>query len=305
MARRRPLGLLTLLALLAHAALPPASSAQTPAAVRKAIRRALPPLARSAGGFNEQRACVSCHHHDLPILAFHLARDRGFAIDSAVVARVEDRAFRALTSATALDDAVQGTNVSDPTPTDSYLLMAAHAAGLEPRLTTAVYARRLARWQQDDGRWVTNDFRPPSSSSAFTATATAVRAIQLYMPDELRAERDAAVGRARRWLAETGPTTTEDATFRLLGLVWASGTPSEIDAGRQALLAMRTPAGSWPQLPHYRADAYSTGQVSSGLMVSVTVSPALTAIPVFTGAPGADNTGSAPFVTELTVKLVA
>jgi hypothetical protein len=94
---------------------------------------------------------------------------------------VEEKTFRGLRSTTALDDAIQATTLNDPTPDESYLLMAAHAAGAQPDLVTAVYARRLARWQRD-GHWVTSDFRPPHSSSMFTATATAVRAIQLYMP---------------------------------------------------------------------------------------------------------------------------
>lgn len=193
---------LALLTVLVPTVLAQAAAAQSLPDLRKAIARALPPLQRSASGFVDQRACVSCHHNDLTIIAFRMARARGFAIDPALLHRVEDKTFRELTSEASVDSAVQGTGVSDPTPTDSYLLMAAHAAGLEPRLTTAIYARRLARWQQDDGRWVTNDFRPPSSSSTFTATATAVRAIQLYMPQELRAEADTALARARAWLVD-------------------------------------------------------------------------------------------------------
>src|SRR5215469_11748170 len=104
--------------------------------------------------------------------------------------------------------------------------MAAHDAGLAPDLTTAVYARRLVRWQRN-GHWVTSDFRPPHSSSVFTATATAVRAISLYMPDELRSERNACIQRARQWLVRTKPQSTEDAAFRLLGLVWASASSTE------------------------------------------------------------------------------
>ena len=76
---------------------------------------------------------------------------------------------------------MQATTLNDPTPDDSYLLMAAHASGIVPNLTTAVYARRLVQWQRD-GHWTTSDFRPPHSSSVFTATATAVRAISLYGP---------------------------------------------------------------------------------------------------------------------------
>jgi ankyrin repeat protein len=233
--------------------------AQTEAEVRKAVERALPVLESSAANFVAKRACVSCHHNILPVLAFHLARQRGVAIDAKVLAAVEDKTFRLLRGPAALDDAVQATGLADPTPNDSFLLMAAHSAGLPPDAATAVYARRLVNWQRD-GHWVTSDFRPPHSSSAFTATATAVRAIGFYLPVELRAERDACFLRARRWLVETHPLSTEDASFRLMGLVWAGGSTGEIAAAKRDLIAFRTGAGAWPELPGYPADAYSSGE---------------------------------------------
>ena len=198
-------------------------SAQTEPEIRKAVERALPVLESSVSSFVAKRACVSCHHNTLAVLMLHLARERGVKVDAAALAAVEDKTFRSLRDPAAFDDAVQATTLADPTPDDSFLLMAAHAAGLPPDLTTAVYARRLASWQRD-GHWVTSDFRPPHSSSVFTATASAVRAIGLYMPVELTAERDECLLKARRWLITTHPVSTEDASFRLMGLVWAGAT---------------------------------------------------------------------------------
>jgi hypothetical protein len=221
--------------------------------IRQAVNRALPPLERSTATFVAKRACVSCHHNILSILMFQMARERGVSFDPEVLSAVESKTFRPLRGPGAFDDAVQAATLNDPTPNDSYLLMAAHAAGLKPNLTTAVYARRLVQWQRD-GHWVTSDFRPPHSSSVFTATATAVRAIGFYMPDE------PSILRARRWLFRQRPLSTEDAAFRLLGLVWAGAAGNEIDAARRDLLAMRKPIGGWAQLPGYQPDAYSTGE---------------------------------------------
>jgi hypothetical protein len=228
-------------------------AAQSTQEIRQAVDRALPPLEHSTATFVAKRACVSCHHNILSILTFQMARERGVAIDPAVLDAVEAKTFRSLRGPSAFDDAVQAVTLNDPTPDDSYLLMAAHASGLAPDLTTAVYARRLIQWQRD-GHWVTSDFRPPHSSSMFTATATAVRAISLYMPDK------GCILRARRWLFRTRPISTEDAAFRLLGLVWAGAAANEIDAARRDLLAMRKPSGGWPQLSGYQPDAYSTGE---------------------------------------------
>jgi ankyrin repeat protein len=237
-----------------------AATAHAPAGSRAAVERALPALERSAKTFVSNRSCVSCHHNILPILTFRLAASRGFPIDRATLESVERKTFRELTSARAFDEAVQGVNVSDPTPNDSWLLLAAHEAGLAPNLTNAVYAKRIASWQID-GHWTTSDFRPPHSSSLFTATATAVRAIRAYLPDEMRAARDATLARARRWLTATAPASTEDATFRLLGLVWAEATPDEVATAARDLLKRQKPGGGWAQLADgYAQDAYSTGE---------------------------------------------
>jgi len=188
-----------------------------------------------------------------------MARDRGFAINASALSSVEAATFSTLLAPDALGQSIQATGLSDPTPNDSYLLMAAASAGIERSLTTAVHARQLLSWQQS-GHWVTSDFRPPHSSSLFTATATAVRAILFYTPEELNVEKQRAVAQAREWLRKTPPASTEDAAFRLMGLVWAGGDPRDISLATRDLISLQTPDGGWPQLPGYASDAYSTGE---------------------------------------------
>lgn len=237
----------------------PVLCAQSETQLHQSIARALPLVQKSAAVFVAKRSCVSCHHNILPILLLHLARERGVSIDNVVLSTVEEKTFRELRQPAALDEAIQASTLSDPTPNDSFLLMAAHAANIAPSLTTAVYAHRLVHWQRE-GHWITSDFRPPHSSSLFTATATAVRAIRWYLPEELHAEADDSILRARRWLAATRPASTEDATFRLLGLVWAGASKGEINAAGHDLAALQQAGGGWPELPGYPADAYSTGE---------------------------------------------
>ena len=239
--------------------LSPPAWAQNEPAIRAAVNKALPMLQRSAKEFVAKRACVSCHHNILTIFTLDRAHSSGFKIDESVLKAVEEKTFRELQTQNALDDAIQATTLNDPTPDDSYLLMAARDAGLPPNLTTTVYARRLARWQRD-GHWVTSDFRPPHSSSLFMTTATAVRAISAYMPEELREERDAVLRSARQWLAANRPLSTEDASFRLMGLTWSLASQEEINAAQRDLLAMQRPDGGWGQLAGYVSDAYSTGE---------------------------------------------
>ena len=236
-----------------------ATAAPPPPSTRVVIERAIPVLERSAKAFVAERSCVSCHHNILPILTLRLAASRGVAVDGATLAEVERKTFRQLTSARAFDDAVQGLTVSDPTPNDSWLLIGAQVAGLAPDLTNAVYAKRIASWQRD-GHWTTSDFRPPHSSSLFTATATAVRAFDAYFPPELTEVRARVIGDARRWLIATAPASTEDASFRLLGLVWAKASAADIRSAAANLRQRQSARGGWPQLPGYPPDAYSTGE---------------------------------------------
>jgi len=244
------------------------ASAQPASTPRAAILRALPILQQSAKTFVDKRGCVSCHHNILPILTLHLARGRGFKVDAATLSAIEAKTFRELSSPTAIDDAVQGINVADPTPNDSLLLIAANAANRPSDLPAEIYARRLVRWQRID-HWTTSDFRPPHSSSDFTATATAVSAIKAYMPAALTAERDLVIGRARGWLLATRPQSTEDAAYRLMGLVWAGGASAQdLALARRDLVAMQNATGGWPQLPGYSADAYSTGEALFALSES-------------------------------------
>jgi len=223
------------------------------------VTRALPALEQSAKAFVAQRSCVSCHHNILPILTLRLAASRGFTISTATLTDVERKTFRELTNARAFDDAVQGAAAGDPTPNDSWLLIAAETAGLAPDLTNAVVAKRIASWQHD-GHWTTSDFRPPHSSSLFTSTATAVRALRAYLPDEMREARERASDGARRWLLNTPPQSTEDATFRVLGLVWAGAPRGDIDAAAGDLRKLQRAGGGWAQLPAHAPDAYSTGE---------------------------------------------
>ncbi|HMK91492.1 MAG TPA: ankyrin repeat domain-containing protein [Thermoleophilia bacterium] len=226
---------------------------------RSAVERALPSLQRSAKAFVARRSCVSCHHNILPILTLRLAASRGIGIDAATLVEVERKTFRVLTNPRALDDAVQGSTVGDPTPNDSWLLVAAKASGLAPDLTQAVYAKRIASWQRA-GHWTTSDFRPPHSSSLFTATATASLAIRSSLPDEMRSTRDRVLQDARAWLLSTPTQSTEDATFRLLGLVWTGAASGDVAAARRDLLNRQRPGGGWSELTGYPADAYSTGE---------------------------------------------
>ncbi len=230
-----------------------ASLASAQSAVQRAIDRALPPIQKSAATFVQKRACFSCHHNALTIFLLHSAKDRGVNIDDAVLKVVEDKTFQ---KRSPLD-------FSDPTPNDSLLLMAQAAAGKPSDESSEILRQRIASWQREDGHWITSDFRPPHSSSIFTTTATAIRVLG-------SGER---VDRARKWLVANKPISTEDATFRLLGLVWGNASAAEVDEARHDLLSMQRKDGGWAENPRYSSDAYSTGEAVYALKESGIDSP--------------------------------
>jgi ankyrin repeat protein len=237
------------------------SESAAPDQIRKAATKAIGILQRSSQTFSKTQGCFSCHHAGLPMIALRAAREHGLPVDEAAAREVASKALWSILDRQSVDNAIQATYLIDPALSEGNELVAAQDAGVAPNLATSIYAWRLVNWQRPDGHWNTFDARPPQSHSRFTATAVALRAVQLYMPPRRKANADAAVTRARRWLLANEPQTTEDHTFRLLGLSWAAAPATDLHQAAAALLALQRPDGGWAQLPSRASDAYATGEV--------------------------------------------
>ncbi len=240
----------------------PALRAQeaSPQRIRLAATRAIGITEQGTAGFYKFMTCFSCHDHAFPVMAWQVARERGIPVNEALANQVAAKGLLSTTNVTSIDVAVQGTMIIDPAPSDGWALIAAHDAGVKPNLVTAVYARRIANWQRPDGHWPTLDARPPQSYSPVTDTAVAARAIQLYMPAQLRHETAERLDRAKTWLLATEPQSTEESTYRVLGLYWTGASADETKRAAADLLALQRSDGGWAELPHMQPDAYSTGE---------------------------------------------
>ena len=232
----------------------------SPQEIRSAATRALTITSQGTAGFYKFMVCFSCHDHALPVITWQAAREHGIPVDETLAVQVTTKGLTTVPNLTSLDVAVQGSEIIDPAPSDGWALIAAHEAGVKPTLVTSAYARRIANWQRADGHWTTLDARPPQSYSLITATAVAAHAIQLYMPDQLHQETVERVARARSWLLAAAPQSTEDSTYRLLGLYWTGTGVGETRRAASDLLALQRPEGGWAELPHMPPDAYSTGE---------------------------------------------
>lgn len=225
---------------------------------RAAVARSMPLIQRSSVTFYEKGGCVSCHHNLLGLMTAQTLRHQGLSFDEKMAA--SELRVLADDMATSRDQALQGIVVpGGQFTTTGYILMGLAAAGHPADAATDALVRLLRRAQFPDGRWV-SPVRPPSEASVFTATAVSLRGIQLY-GNPRSAEDRAAIASAVSWLRRNAPASTEDATFRLLGLTWAKASAAERRASADALLATQKPDGGWAQLEYRDSDAYATGQV--------------------------------------------
>jgi ankyrin repeat protein len=228
--------------------------------VGRAVTAALPLLQETSETFFTEsgQGCVSCHHQSLPALALQFARERGFKVNEEKARLQAETTQRLL--AGRRERLLQGTGVADQLDAGFWLL-ALVAAGVARNDTTDALVHYLTLKQAKDGRWRTTLFRPPANDSGFTATALAVRGLQLFGPPGRAEEIARRIGKARDWLRAATPRTTEDRTFRLLGLKWAGAPREDLDKAVAGLLAQQRPDGGWGQLVPLPSDAYATGQV--------------------------------------------
>jgi ankyrin repeat protein len=224
--------------------------------LRQSAALALAVIQHSQQDWYHKQSCGSCHQQSFPALAFHAARQHGIPFDAAAARASDAAAFSYFSN---LPRAVEYYEIIDPASDDALAILAANAAGLQPSLVTAVYARLIAARQQPDGRWETFDERPPQSYSPFTATATALRAIQLYSHASLQADTQSRLLRARAWLLSHSARSTEERSQQLLGLHSAAASPAALDKlaaalpttspayqrGLAFLLHTQAPDGSW------------------------------------------------------------
>jgi ankyrin repeat protein len=225
--------------------------------VKSAATRAIGRLQVSQKQWFSDQTCSSCHHQLLPALAYRDAREHGIPVDEKIARADVAQAFSPFTD---LDRALEHAHTVDPGIGDALTLVAGGAAGVQPSLVTAVYARLLAQRQKPDGHWVNFDERPPQSYSVFTATALAARAIDLYSHASLKADTRRRMNNAQAWLASHNPRDTEERAFQLLGLLW-TGSDSALRHDRALeLLGVQESDGGWSSLPGRSSDAYSTGE---------------------------------------------
>lgn len=226
--------------------------------VRSALERSLPPLQRADVAFIEKAGCVSCHNNSLTAMTIAAARAASLRVDEST-ARAQLQRIAAYMDENR-ERALENVGIPGGIDTVSYILLGMAAENYPSDPITDVWARYVKNSQSPDGRFQCQTTRPPLESSDFQVTAASIRSLRTYAPKSQRAEYDAAVARAARWLEEATPMTTEDRAFGVLGLIWGSGSDAAIAKAARELLSLQRPDGGWAQLSALQSDAYATGQ---------------------------------------------
>ncbi len=240
-----------------------APGAATDAAIRSAIQRALPPLESGASGYVAKVRCFSCHHQAVGVLAFTLARKKGFAVSEEVYQSQLRQALNDLKGDEAAYRAGRGQGGG--TTRAGYSLWTLTTGGVKPDATTGAVASFLVGRDADTGFWRTNGSRPPTEASSFTSTFLALRGLSAYATPELQERVEARRKSAREWVLKTQAKDHEDRVFRLRTLAEVGAPPEEIKAAVDAFWSTQRADGGWGQLPDAASDAYATGTALAAL----------------------------------------
>lgn len=228
-----------------------------PTAAKPAVSRSVALLERSSGTFFLNGACGACHAQNVTDFATMSARKHGLPIDDAAAAQ------RAAGAAGAFGSTASGLleRVDGPAVDIQLYTLGGFAAGAYPpdRATDALVVNVSAQ-QWRDGRWhIGGIARPPIEDGDFSRTALGVRALKVYGLPGRAAEMSDRLRRATAWLQSNKPLTTEDRSFRLMGLAWGGAAADTIRRAATELTATQRTDGGWSQREEMTSDAYATG----------------------------------------------
>lgn len=231
-----------------------------------AVKKALPLLQKSSLTWFKGAKCSSCHHQSLAQVTVSVAREQGFLVDEKKSNELNDRIIsRRLRR---LYCNFEGTGSINGAAGNSYDLFGMSGAKLAANDTTDAEAYYILSKQSVNGSWPSLSRRPPLEDTPFTLTALSVRALQLYGPPELKIESRRAVLLARSWLTKAMATTSEEMTYKLLGLKWSGATKAEVLKVTEQIVSRQNSDGGWSQLPSMKSDAYATGQILVALQTA-------------------------------------
>jgi len=224
---------------------------------RSMIQTSVGLLQKSSKETTTNGGCVNCHHQVLTGLALAAAHEKSIPIDEPAATeqwkamstglRARENGFvQRLDSGGGLDSTL-------------YTLFALQANKYPADSTTDAMVAYILSRQFTDGRWPREEAsRAPLQDGDFYRVALAVSALRTYAPPSLKVEVDEHMARARRWLMNTLPETTDDYAMRLLGLQRSGAPRNDVLEAGKALMVLQRTDGVWGGNPNLASDAFAT-----------------------------------------------
>lgn len=227
------------------------------------IERGLGFLAKDALTWKAQHNCTSCHHAALVIWSMQEAKQRGHAVDDAVLTELIK-----WVAASGDGKFVMARPASAPHAASPKAVWFALALGADAKLdaNSQTGMKQLLKTvkseQTEDGSWSTwPETRPPIfGSSNETLTTLAILAV---LPQAATGDDSAKVARDKgvKWLAETKSDDDPQSTAMRLVLWRRLGRPSEEwQPLARRIQERQNPDGGWSQTKDMPSDAWATGQ---------------------------------------------
>jgi len=232
-----------------------------------AIARSVVLLQRSSTEFFKESGCVSCHHQNFTAMAVAAARKVRVPVDDA--AALEQLKVVKAQWMGLQEGLLQRVDPPGTSDTLTYSLLGLAAAEYPADATTDAMVVNVAEEQDLDGSWCYGGIsRPPIEDSCIARAAFGIHVMQIYGPPGLKPEFDRRIARARDYLLESLPKTTDDRAMLVAGLKWAGVSRQKVEEAAKGLLAIQREDGGWAGNPHLESDAYSTGESLDNLVES-------------------------------------
>lgn len=225
--------------------------------VRAAIEKGLPLLQQAAHRYPTHRACFSCHHQTLPLLAMTEARRAGFSIDEEILKEQWQHTYDNFESR--IDGLRQGKRIGGDAATASYGLWTALIVEAEPDDVTQALGQYLLKRQQKGGFWHPSSNRPPLEGTDLTTTVLSLYGLSKIATSLPEDDLESSVSRAETWLASAAPKDQQERAFAL----WYAARKGKNEQRESAIEAIRKSQrddGGWAQKDDMQSDAYATGQ---------------------------------------------
>lgn len=238
-----------------------------PADVRAALGKSVALLQQSSTEFFKESGCVGCHHQNFTAMAVAAVRKKGVPVDDAAA----QEQLKVVTTQWmgAQEPLLQRLDPPGAADTLMFSLMGLATLEYPADAITDAMVLNVAAEQMADGSWCLGGIsRPPIEEGCIARAARAIRLLQWYGPPGLKSDFEKRIARARDYLLEAQPKTTDDRAMLLAGLKWSGASPGRVEAAALALLSEQRADGGWAGNQYLATDAYATGGALDALFQS-------------------------------------